>query len=180
MNQLHDRDRKMFEVFVRENEGALMAYIRTFTRDAQIAEDLFQETMLIAWRKFDEFDTRGSLSAWLRGIAKNLIRNAWRKQSNDRLVFDESTANVAQNTIEAVEMQGSDTWLERLSVLSDCISWLPVRSKELITARYTDKRTTDELALSVGISAEAVRKRLQRIREQLADCIERKLEEATR
>ena len=111
MDQDHDRDRKIFEVFVRENEGALIAYIRTFTRDAQIAEDLFQETMLIAWRKFDEFDSRGSLSVWLRGIAKNLIRNTWRKQSNDRLVFDESIANVAQNTIEAVEMQGSDTWL---------------------------------------------------------------------
>ncbi len=75
MDQDHDRDRKIFEVFVRENEGALIAYIRTFTRDAQIAEDLFQETMLIAWRKFDEFDSRGSLSAWLRGIAKNLIRD---------------------------------------------------------------------------------------------------------
>ncbi|MCH1494990.1 MAG: sigma-70 family RNA polymerase sigma factor [Rubripirellula sp.] len=179
MNPHHDRDRKIFEVFVRENEGALMAYIRTFTRDAQIAEDLFQETMLIAWRKFDEFDSRESLSAWLRGIAKNLIRNAWRKQSNDRLVFDESTANVAQNTIEAVEMQGSDTWLERLSALSDCISRLPARSRELVTARYADKRTADELALSIGISAEAVRKRLQRIREQLADCIERYLGEAT-
>ena len=180
MDQDHDRDRKIFEVFVRENEGALIAYIRTFTRDAQIAEDLFQETMLIAWRKFDEFDSRGSLSVWLRGIAKNLIRNTWRKQSNDRLVFDESIANVAQNTIEAVEMQGSDTWLERLSVLSYCISRLPARSRKLVKARYADKRTTDELASSVGISAEAVRKRLQRIREQLADCIERKLEEVIR
>ena len=28
----------MFEVFVRENEGALMAFIRTFIRDAQMAE----------------------------------------------------------------------------------------------------------------------------------------------
>ena len=134
----------MFEVFVRENEGALMAYIRTFIRDAQFAEDLFQETMLIAWRKFDE-----------------------------------STAHVAQNAIEAVEMQGGDTWLERLSALSDCISRLPARSRELVTARYADKRTADELALSVGISAEAVRKRLQRIREQLAGCIERLLGEAT-
>ena len=156
-----------------------MAYIRTFTRDAQIAEDLFQETMLIAWRKFDEFDSRESLSAWLRGIAKNLIRNAWRKQSNDRLVFDESTEYVVQNTIEAVDMQGGDTWLERLSALSDCISRLPARSRELVTARYADKQTADELALSVGIRPDAVRKRLQRIREQLADCIERYLGEAT-
>ena len=156
-----------------------MAYIRTFTRDAQIAEDLFQETMLIAWRKFDQFDSRESLSAWLRGIAKNLIRNAWRKQSNDRLVFDESTEYVVQNTIEAVDMQGGDTWLERLSALSDCISRLPARSRELVTAHYADKQTADELALSVGIRPDAVRKRLQRIREQLADCIERYLGEAT-
>ena len=62
MNQHHDRDRKIFEVFVRENEGSLMAYIRTFTRDAQIAEDLFQETMLIAWRKFEEFDSRQAVT----------------------------------------------------------------------------------------------------------------------
>lgn len=155
-----------------------MAYIRTFIRDAQIAEDLFQEAMLTAWRKFDEYDSGESLSAWLRGIAKNLIRNAWRKQSNDRLVFDESTANLAQSTFEAIESQGGDTWLERLSALSHCISRLPLRSRELVTARYSDKRTADELALSVGISAEAVRKRLQRIREQLADCIEQRLGEA--
>jgi len=167
----------MFEVFVRENEGALMAYIRTFTRDFQVAEDLFQETMLIAWRKFDEFDSRESLSAWMRGIATNVIRNAWRKHSNDRLVFDESTAIVAQNTIEAVETQDGDTWLQRLSALSDCISRLPRRTREFVTARYADKRTADELARSVGISAEAVRKRLQRIREELADCIEQRLGE---
>ena len=156
-----------------------MAYIRTFTRDAQIAEDLFQETMLIAWRKFDEFDSRQSLSAWLRGIAKNLIRNAWRKQSNNKLVFDESTEHFARNTIHAVEMQGNDTWLERLSALSDCISSLPARSRELLLARYADKRTAEQLAVSAGIKTETVRKRLQRIREQLANCIERKLGEAT-
>ena len=96
-----------------------------------------------------------------------------------RLVFDESTEYVAQNTIEAVEMQGSDTWLERLSALSDCISRLPARSRKLVEARYADKQTADELALTVGIRADAVRKRLQRIREQLADCIERHLGEAT-
>ena len=107
----------------------------------------FQETMLIAWRKFDEFDSRQSLSAWLRGIAKNLIRNAWRKQSNDKLVFDESTEHFARNTIHAVEMQGSDTWLERLSALSDCISSLPARSRELLLARYAEKRTAEQLAM---------------------------------
>ena len=120
-----------------------------------------------------------SLSAWLRGIAKNLIRNAWRKQSNDKLVFDESTEHFARNTIHAVEMQGSDTWLERLSALSDCISSLPARSRELLLARYADKRTAEQLAMSAGIKTETVRKRLQRIREQLANCIERKLGEAT-
>ena len=145
-----------------------MAYIRTFTRDAQIAEDLFQETMLIAWRKFDEFDSRQSLSAWLRGIAKNLIRNAWRKQSNDKLVFDESTEHFARNTIHAVEMQGSDTWLERLSALSDCISSLPARSRELLLDRYADKRTAEQAPLRLnqkitwGISANTLNHHLGR------------------
>jgi len=76
-------------------------------------------------------------------------------------------------------MQGSDTWLERLSALSDCISSLPARSRELLLARYADKRTAEQLAVSAGIKTETVRKRLQRIREQLANCIERKLGEVT-
>jgi RNA polymerase sigma-70 factor len=173
-----DRDRKLFEIFVKENEGSLIAYIRTFVRDRQVAEDLFQETMLTAWRRFDEFDADRPLTAWLRGIAKNLIRNAWRKHATERLVFDVQMATFAEETLAVLDKHSGDTWRQRLTVLADCVSQLPPSSRQLVDASYADKQSANDLSELLGLSAAAIRKRLQRIREQLADCIEQKLGES--
>lgn len=172
---MSDRDRKLFEVFVRENEGALIAYLRTLVSDAGLAEDLFQETLLTAWRRFDDFDASRPLKPWLRGIALNLARNAWRKQSSDRLVFDDSTAELAENAIAAVERVDGDSWEERLSVLAKCVSLLPVSSRELVQASYRDGENASQIATRIGVSHATIRKRLQRVREQLAQCLQKRL-----
>jgi hypothetical protein len=36
-------------------------------------DDIFQETMLIAWRCFEDYDATHLLGAWVRGIAHKLI-----------------------------------------------------------------------------------------------------------
>lgn len=180
MEIIADRDRKLFEVFVRENEGSLMAYIRTFTRDRVLAEDLFQETMLTGWRRFDDFDTSQPLSPWLRGIAKNLIRNSWRKYSSDKLVFGEAASRMAESALAAIDEQPGDTWYEKLSALTDCVSLLPPKARALVRSTYTEGRSVKEIAVEYGLTAVAIRKRLQRIRDQLADCIGQRLGEPLR
>jgi DNA-directed RNA polymerase specialized sigma24 family protein len=42
---------KLFEILVRENADMLIAYIRSTARDDALADDIFQETMLTAWRR---------------------------------------------------------------------------------------------------------------------------------
>jgi RNA polymerase sigma-70 factor (ECF subfamily) len=48
--------REVFEILVRENYPMLMTYLRAVVRDESVIDDLFQETMLIAWQKLDEYD----------------------------------------------------------------------------------------------------------------------------
>ena len=43
----------VFEILVRENEAMLMTYLRAAVRNQAVVEDLFQETMLVAWRKLN-------------------------------------------------------------------------------------------------------------------------------
>lgn len=53
--------------------GELYRAARRLTGDAQLAEELVQETFLRAWRAADRFDERlGSLRTWLFGIMRNL------------------------------------------------------------------------------------------------------------
>jgi RNA polymerase sigma-70 factor (ECF subfamily) len=173
-----DHNRKLFELFVRSNEGALIAYIRTLVRDAGLVDDLFQETMLTAWRRFDEFDSSKPIGPWLRGIALNLARNAWRKRSADLLVFDEETLTLAEQTISAIDHRLGDEWSERLSLLEKCIALLPDTARELVVASYRGGESAAVLAERIGVSHSVIRKRLQRIREQLYQCIRGQMGEA--
>jgi RNA polymerase sigma factor (sigma-70 family) len=80
-------DRDIFTILVRENTDMLTAYLRSVVRDPATVDDLFQETMLTAWRKLDEFDRRRPFGAWLRGIAARLVLAERRKRATGRSHF---------------------------------------------------------------------------------------------
>ncbi len=48
---LSDQKAKLaFEIIARENSRMLTAYLRTLVDDESVVDDLFQESMLVAWR----------------------------------------------------------------------------------------------------------------------------------
>ena len=97
------QSRKLFEVLVRENEGPVMLLINALVRDPALADDIFQETMIVAWNKFDTYDASRPLTPWLRGIAVNLIRNAQRKRQSDCIYVGDDVADYFQGAIAQVE-----------------------------------------------------------------------------
>jgi len=46
----------VFEILVRENQAMLMTYLRAVLHDKTVADDLFQETMLVVWQKLADYD----------------------------------------------------------------------------------------------------------------------------
>lgn len=47
------RAKLAFEILARENSRMLTAYLRTLVDDESVVDDLFQESMLVAWRRLD-------------------------------------------------------------------------------------------------------------------------------
>jgi RNA polymerase sigma-70 factor (ECF subfamily) len=95
------------------------------------AEDTVQDTMLRAWRHFDNFTDRGpgSLRAWLYTIATNACLDALKKRSPRTLP---TAASPAWNPQEPVAARGSEMlWLEPFPD-----SWL-IEAAENPEARYT-------------------------------------------
>src|SRR5260370_2749478 len=76
-----------FASCLREIQTRLYGYIHSLARDLNDADDLFQQTALILWKKFDEFDRKRSFFSWACGIARLEVINFLRSRTRRRLYF---------------------------------------------------------------------------------------------
>ena len=170
-------DRKeLFEVLVREHSGMLWSFLRGLGGAAD-AEDLFQQTCLTAWKTLDRYDRRRPFGPWLRGIAANVVLEARRRSRNespvDGRVLEELEAYFAKLSVAP-----GDTWPQKLDALVSCLWGLSEDARRLIDLHYRDGLTCGEIAVRNSEHVETVKKKLQRVREQLFLCMKPKLGEA--
>jgi RNA polymerase sigma-70 factor len=170
----HNEAHAVFEILVRENEAMLMTYLRAAVRNQSAAEDLFQETMLVAWRKLNEYDRSRPFGPWVRGIAAKLIMAHFRKAKSDIMITGCETLEYLSRQIEHIHERPGDTWEQKIDALKHCISTLPDNYREMIELRYFKHHPASRISQITKVSLEAVRKRLQRARAQLLDCLRRK------
>lgn len=123
------------------------------------ANDAVQETFLKYITKAPEFDTEEHRKAWLIKVATNVSKNIHRFHLRREIKSLEDIENIGitQDDFEIFEL----------------IMNLPTRYKIVMTLYYVEGYRSKEIAEIVGISEEAVRKRLQKGRELLKKEIER-------
>lgn len=91
-------------------------------------------------------------------------------KQRDRLIFDDDLLTSLATTFEETTSER----LRRLDFVKHCVNELQGRSLELCDLRYGQNLKPAAIAKSLGMTANTVAKALQRIREQLQSCIERK------
>jgi len=165
---------ELFEILVRENADMLTAYVRSVVRDANAADDIFQETMLTAWRRLADYDKSRPFGPWLRGIAAKVMLAHRRQRARAFALCDEEILEHLDARCEAMHRQPGDTWDEKLEGLRDCIDRLPERYREAIQLRYAEEVPAEALLNRLQITMETLKKRLQRGRARLLECLERK------
>ena len=75
-------DRRAFEQLVRRHQGMVRAQLsRLLHGDEAAADDLAQETFLLAWRKLDQFRSDARFSTWLHRIAYSCFLQTCRTKS---------------------------------------------------------------------------------------------------
>jgi len=75
-------DRQAFEQLVRRHQGMVRAQLRRLLHgDEAAADDLAQETFLLAWRKLDQFRSDARFSTWLYRIAYSCFLQMCRTKS---------------------------------------------------------------------------------------------------
>jgi RNA polymerase sigma-70 factor len=167
--------RDLFDILVRENAGMLKVYLRSAVRDRAAVDDLFQETVLIAWQTLDRFDRSRPFGPWLRGIAAKNVLSYYRRQPSAMVLCNETMLEELDATMTALHRQAGDTFEDKLDCLRRCLAELPELLREAVEQRYLQRLSRQEMATRLRVTDEAVKKRLQRARTQLLDCILRKL-----
>jgi RNA polymerase sigma-70 factor (ECF subfamily) len=135
------------------------------------AEEILQETNLVLWRKFDQYQPGTDFVRWACRIAYFEVLKAREKRAGAEKYF----SNEFIETL-SVEAEGLVDRLDsRRQALAHCMGKLNERDRQLVTRRYQPGETTRSVAKTVGRSVQATRKALHRIRTALLGCIERTL-----
>jgi len=149
----------------------IYGFILSLQPNVTDADEIFQETSTVLWRKFDQFEPGTDFLAWACQIARYKVMSLRQKLGRDRLQFsDEFVESVAD---ESAAMES--TLAPRQRALATCLEKLTARDRQLLESRYRDGATTRSVASEVGRSVDAVYKALNRIHEALFHCIERTL-----
>jgi RNA polymerase sigma-70 factor (ECF subfamily) len=140
--------------------------------------DIVQEIFLAAARSAGGFDSaRGSLAAWLTGIARRQIalyfRRRKRQQPADRRVSIDPPFDEIPSRDPSGDPGAGLAAEERADQVRAALTRLPAGYEVLLITKYVDGASIDQIATADGCSAEAVRSRLARARRALRTILRR-------
>ncbi len=166
----------LYEAFVLEfsrAEPGLRAFVRSLVPTWEDADEVVQNTSLVLWKKFPEFEPGTEFGRWAAVIARFEVLKYRRTRARDRHVFSEDLVEILADEFD----EESETLQRERNALETCLRKLPDHQRRLVKSAYAPGRTIREVAEELGKSATAFYKTLNRIRQTLLDCIERTLKE---
>lgn len=162
---------KFLNVFT-QHRNQIYSYIYSLLPNRDDAEDVFQRTSLILWKKFSNYDDTNSFFSWACGVAFYEVKNFVRVAQRKRLQFREDVIQqLADERVGIPQRQLN----QRAIALQDCIQKLKDRDRELVDQVYRNQIAVKDVAEVAGSAIQSLYNRLNQIRRQLTHCIERTL-----
>lgn len=162
-------DRTSFAILVKEHHRGLLAYATALTKESHTSRDIVQDAFVVAWRNLETFDVTRDFGSWMRGIVRNKWRESMRKSAR-QVALDEETLEC----LEADAKQWDDLRDQGgvFSKLESCLKKLPDTLSEAVKAFYYDEQSGEEAAAALHLQSSTLRKRLERARSGLRDCLQ--------
>ena len=156
---LESDDRAAFGELVRRHQSKVRTVLRRLTRgDAALADDLAQETFVLAWRNLRHFRFEARFSTWIYRIAFNAWQSEARKRREVLLDLDDAPSPEAFEEMPDIAARMD---LERaLATLSD-------GERAAIGACYYADLSHEEAAQALGIPLGTVKTHVLRAKAKL-------------
>ena len=163
-----------FNRLLLHHQPDILRSVRLLVPHAADAQEIVQETSVALWKQFATYDPSRSFGQWARGFARIEVLRFKRKRSRRPVLSAQAMELLATTELEmAVELD------DRTEHLRECLTRLSDRQRSMIHHYYTDEMDVAAIAAAQSRTVEAIYKSLQRVRQTLLDCIERKLQKDT-
>jgi RNA polymerase sigma-70 factor (ECF subfamily) len=158
IRNLTTREQEFGEIALPQAPG-LLRFARRLTADPAAAEDLVQETLMRAWRSFDQFHGGTNVRAWLFRILLNTFYGQGRKRRLTLVPLEETDKAAAAGSEAVFDVAGA-------------LAKLPVEQRTVLMLGAVEGFTCREMSEMLHIPMGTVMSRLSRARQAMRSHLE--------
>lgn len=147
---------ELYNAYARE----IYLYLYSLCKDAQLAEDLMQESFCKAILALSSEHT--NMRAWLYTVARNLCLNELKKRNRES--YDNNLHSLSDSVSDAAEHLISE---ERSKAVFKALSRLELRRREILQLQYFSGFTLKSAAKFLGLSYDNARVLSHRAKQEL-------------
>jgi RNA polymerase sigma-70 factor (ECF subfamily) len=156
-------DTRSYEELVRRYERLVGKVLYPYARRETSAEDLVQETFLRAYDRLETFNPEYRFKTWVLTIANNLGVDTLRRR-REVVEFNQEIHGSSAGGAEAAALEA-----DRAQAVQRAIEGLPETYGVPLILRYTEDMSYAEIAEVLDVTVAAVKSRLFRARNMLAE-----------
>lgn len=158
-----------------QHENALRAFTRSLLPDWDAVDDVIQDASVIIWQKLGRLDDEEGFLPWGKVIVRfHCYRCLEHKKRKGAVFSNELVAILADEAEQINEVEHS----KRRQAMESCLGRLSDPERDLVFAPYLHHDRITELAELGGTSANALYKKLGRLRDRLRNCVKERLAHA--
>jgi RNA polymerase sigma-70 factor (ECF subfamily) len=156
-----------FEEMVARYEAEIYRYAVQLTRNRTDADDLYQETLLKAYRAFDRLDGAANHRAWLYRIATNTFLSDRRKLARVDYLDDATAQAIPAEAGDHADGVDARDLLREVAVF---VEGLPPKQRAALTLRKYHELEYADIAAALGSSEAAARASVHEALRKLREC----------
>ncbi|MFN8394330.1 MAG: sigma-70 family RNA polymerase sigma factor [Bacteroidia bacterium] len=138
------------------HKNRIFTTICFIVKDRELAEDIFQETMIKIIRLIhaDKYDEKGKFISWAVRIARNLAIDEYRKERRSPQMLRETEEFDVFNVVGGTEDSAEDKIIhqENVQYVQDLIKQIPEKQREVLVMRHYGNMSFKEIADVQGVN----------------------------
>lgn len=150
-------------------------YVKTIIRNSYInlsnedVEEVVIDVFLTLWRNQDKLDINKSMSLYISGVTKNLIKYKYR-QSKENLNIEE----YEENLVEVSNMEVILSHNEKRNIITEELKKVKKEDSEIFIEYYYDDRSVKEISKIFNMSESKIKSKLFRVRKRLKKALKKR------
>jgi RNA polymerase sigma-70 factor (ECF subfamily) len=155
---------------IKSHQAGVWRYLRMLGCSPTEADDLTQDTFLaVLQRPFNDLGPAAT-GAYLRKAARNLFLTSKRRNARWATLDELDELEAAWS-----RWARDDGGQHLLAALEQCLTTLAERARKALELRFREGRSRSEIAAGIGLSEDGAKNLLQRAKQHLRECIERRM-----